>query len=98
MTESRQQGDCKAKSLWLASKMETRNARYVVGKAKVGSQASRTRGCFGRMAARGSSSIQRWRSDVIDADRVAGQKLIAKYSYSGRSAYNHPTYSQYIQN
>ena len=39
VTESRQQADCKAKSLWLADKMGTRNARYVVGKVRLDSQA-----------------------------------------------------------
>ena len=40
VTESRQQGDCKAKSLWLLSKMDTRDARYVLGKATTGSRIS----------------------------------------------------------
>ena len=34
VTESTKSGDCKAKSLWLASKMNTRKVRYVIGKAK----------------------------------------------------------------
>ena len=33
-TESTKAGDCKAKSLWLAYKMETSRVRFVVGKAK----------------------------------------------------------------
>src|SRR6185312_4831241 len=34
-TESTKSGDCKAKALWLASKMGSRNVRFVVGKASV---------------------------------------------------------------
>ena len=33
VTESTHSGDCKAKALWLASKMGTRNVRFVIGKA-----------------------------------------------------------------
>lgn len=97
VTESRQQGDCKAKSLWLLSKMETRDARYVLGKAKVGSRISHV----WLLWSNGGTWIildPTNTADIIEADRVVGQKCIAKYSYSGRSAYKHPTYSQYIQN
>jgi hypothetical protein len=34
VTESTRAGDCKAKALWLVSKMNTRKVRYVIGKAK----------------------------------------------------------------
>ena len=34
VTESRQQGDCKAKSLWVAYKMDDRKVRFVVGRIK----------------------------------------------------------------
>jgi len=33
-TEATKSGDCKAKSLWLASKMNDRGVRFVIGKAK----------------------------------------------------------------
>lgn len=33
-TESTRSGDCKAKALWLASKLNSRNVRFVVGKTK----------------------------------------------------------------
>jgi hypothetical protein len=57
VTESRQQGDCKAKSLWLASKMGTRSARYVIGKGN-SIRGFHMRGSYGRTAARGSFSIR----------------------------------------
>lgn len=34
-TEATKSGDCKAKALWLASKMGSRNVRFVIGKASV---------------------------------------------------------------
>src|SRR5690348_623601 len=34
VTESTKSGDCKAKSLWLASKLDSRNVRFVIGKAR----------------------------------------------------------------
>lgn len=40
VTERTKSGDCKAKSLWLASKMNTRKVRYVIGKAKAQSSLS----------------------------------------------------------
>ena len=39
-TESTKSGDCKAKSLWLADKMNDRAVRYVIGKAKAGQSMS----------------------------------------------------------
>jgi hypothetical protein len=33
VTEATKSGDCKAKALWLASKMDCRNVRFVIGKA-----------------------------------------------------------------
>ncbi|HEY3899020.1 MAG TPA: hypothetical protein VGM54_10430 [Chthoniobacter sp.] len=33
VTESTKSGDCKAKALWLAAKLDTRNVRFVIGKA-----------------------------------------------------------------
>lgn len=96
VTESKQQGDCKAKSLWLASKMGTRNARYVIGKATLSSRISHAWLLW--------SSDGGWiildptnTSDIIQADRVVGKKLVPRFSYSGSSTYSHPTYSQYIK-
>ncbi len=97
MTESRQQGDCKAKSLWLLSKMDTRGVRYVLGKATTGSRISHV----WLLWPNGGTWIildPTNTAEIIEADRVVGKKCIPKYSYSGRSAYKHPTYSQYINN
>jgi len=39
-TEATKSGDCKAKSLWLASKLNDRGVRFVIGKAKAGQSMS----------------------------------------------------------
>jgi len=96
VTESQQKGDCKAKSLWLASKMGTRSARYVIGKTTTSSRISHAWLLW--------SNGGEWiildptnTAEIIQAERVAGKKLFPKYSYSGGSAYSHPTYTQYIK-
>ena len=96
VTEARQQGDCKAKSVWLASKMLDRNTRYVVGKAKLGSKISHA----WLLWPNGGEWLfldPTMEGDVISADQVAGRKLIMRFSYRGSTAYAHPTYSQYIR-
>ena len=96
VTESRQQGDCKAKSLWLANKMGDRKARYVVGKAKPGDKVSHA----WLLWSNGGTWLfldPTLESDVVYADRVTGRKLISNYSYSGSSAYVHPTYNEFVE-
>jgi len=39
-TEASKSGDCKAKSLWVASKLNDRGVRFVIGKAKAGQSMS----------------------------------------------------------
>ena len=97
VTESRQQGDCKAKSLWLASKMGTRGARYVIGKGKIDSRISHA----WLLWSNGGTWIlldPTNTAEIIEAERVVGKKLIAQYSYAGSSSYTHSTYSQYVRN
>ena len=96
VTESRQQGDCKAKAVWLASKMRDRSVRYVIGKAKPGDRVSHAWLLW--------SSGGTWlfldptmESDVLYADRVIGRKLVVQYSYGPSGTYSHPTYSQYVR-
>ena len=96
ITESKQQGDCKAKSLWLANKMLDRKARYVIGRAKPSDKVSHAWLLW--------SSGGTWlyldptlESDVVYADRVTGKKLLVQYSYAGSTSYTHPSYSQYAK-
>jgi len=96
VTEAQQQGDCKAKSVWLANKMLDRNVRYVVGKAKPDSKMSHAWLLW--------SNGGEWlfldptmEFDVVNADGVAGRKLIIQYSYKGSTAYSHPSYKDYVK-
>jgi hypothetical protein len=87
-TEAIKSGDCKAKSLWLAKKMDTRKVRYVVGKAKRG-------------AAQGHvwliwQSPEGWLildatlfSRPLDPTRVSQNEFIPIYSYSAEGKYVH---------
>jgi len=96
VTESRQQGDCKAKSLWLASKMGTRSARYTIGKGSLNSRISHA----WLLWSNGGTWISldpTNTAEIIEAERVVGKKLIPQYSYSGGSSYIHPTYSQFVR-
>ena len=96
VTEAQQQGDCKAKSVWLANKMLDRSARYAVGKAKPGDKMSHAWLLW--------SNGGEWlfldptmEYDVVYADRVTGRKLIMRFSYRGSTAYIHPSYRQYVK-
>ena len=96
VTEARQQGDCKAKSVWLASKMLDRKVRYATGKAKPGDKMSHAWLLW--------SNGGQWlvldptmEYDVVYADKVIGRKNVVKYSYAGSTAYIHPSYGEYVR-
>ena len=93
VTESRQQGDCKAKAVWLASKMGDPKARYVIGKMLPNSRISHAWLLW--------SNGGTWlhldptnETDLLDAERIVGRKLIPQYSYTSSSTYSHPTYEE----
>ena len=88
VTEAKRQGDCKAKSLWLISKMGDRNSRYVIGKAKPGDRLSHAWALWpdgGRWLVL-DPTLQ---SDVVIAEQVRGRKWIPQYSYNGGGNYAH---------
>jgi hypothetical protein len=96
VTESRKQGDCKAKSLWLASKMGDRKVRFVIGKAVPSSKLSHAWLLW--------SNGGTWyfldptmESDVVYAERVTGRKLIPQFSYTGSGTFSHPTYNEVLK-
>jgi len=93
VTEAKREGDCKAKSLWLAYKMSDRKTRYVVGKI---STSSRMAHAWLLWPNGGQWLIldPTWNSEVVDAERVAGKKWLARYSYVGSTAYLHSSYPQ----
>jgi len=91
VTESRQQGDCKAKTLWMIKKMGDRSARYVIGRATNESKMSHA----WLLWQNGGDWVfldPTFTTEIIQADRVAGKKLFPQYSYRGGTCYNHPSY------
>jgi hypothetical protein len=87
-TESTRSGDCKAKSLWLASKMDTRKVRFVIGKAKQVANVSHAWLIW--------ESPEGWLildatlySRPLDPDRLSVGTFIPKYSYSPAGKFSH---------
>ncbi|MDR3405961.1 MAG: hypothetical protein P4L99_25975 [Chthoniobacter sp.] len=96
VTEAQRQGDCKAKALWLASKMGGRNVRYVIGKMQPSSRISHA----WLLWLNGGTWLHldpTNESDLLNADRIVGRKLIPQYSYTSSSTYSHPTYNELIK-
>jgi len=89
VTDATKTGDCKAKSLWLAYKMNSRKVRFVIGKLTLGSPKSHAWLVW--------ESPQGWL--VLDAtnyskplvpDRISPSELVPTYSYSpGGGKYLH---------
>jgi hypothetical protein len=88
VTENTKSGDCKAKSLWLASKMNCRRVRYVIGKARLVSNISHAWIMW--------ESPQGWL--ILDAtnfskplapQRLSPTEFIPTYSYSPSTRYAH---------
>lgn len=88
VTETTKSGDCKAKSLWLASKMNSRNVRFVIGKLYLGSPKSHAWLIW--------QSPQGWL--ILDAtnyskplvpERVSPSELVPTFSYSPSGKYAH---------
>lgn len=87
-TEASHSGDCKAKSLWLAAKMDTSSIRFVVGKARLSSSMSHAwlfwKGPQGWMVLDPTNSGR-----PIDPERLSSSQLVPTYSYSPGGKYAH---------
>jgi hypothetical protein len=87
-TEAAKAGDCKAKSLRVASKMEDRSLRFVVGKARAVSGMSHAwllwKGPNGWMILDATNF-----SSPIDLNRVGPNEFIPQYSYSASGKFVH---------
>lgn len=88
VTASRRSGDCKAKSLWLASRMNDRNVKYVIGKARSTSKISHAWLMW--------KNEGRWwildptnSAEPIPADAVGPNDYIINYSYDQTGSYCH---------
>jgi hypothetical protein len=87
-TESTKAGDCKAKSLWVASKMDDRTLRFVVGKARAVSGMSHAwllwKGPNGWLILDATNF-----SSPIDLSRTGPDEFIPLYSYSAGGKFVH---------
>ena len=87
-TEASKSGDCKAKSLWVAYKMDDRSVRYVVGKARAVSKINHAwllwRGPNGWWVLDPTNY-----SSPLEATRLGQNEFVAFYSYSASGKYVH---------
>ena len=87
-TEATRSGDCKAKSLWVAAKLNDRSVRYVVGKAKAVSNMNHAwliwKGPEGWMIL--DATLY---SSPLSADRIRPTEFIPLYSYGAGAKYSH---------
>jgi len=87
-TEASRAGDCKAKSLWVASKMDDRTLRFVVGKARAESGMNHAWLLW-------KDSTGWWILDAtkfstpLDLDRLGPGEFVALYSYSAQGEFVH---------
>ncbi|MDD5350940.1 MAG: hypothetical protein PHQ12_12080 [Chthoniobacteraceae bacterium] len=89
-TEARHSGDCKAKSLWLASRMNDANVRYVIGKARRTSKISHAWLMWkaqGRWWILDPTNVP----TPIPADSVGPDDYIVHYSYDRTGSFCHNT-------
>lgn len=96
ITELKRQGDCKAKSLWLAQKMGDSGSRYTIGRASAGARMSHAWLLWHKS---GTWYVldPTMESDVLFAEKIAGRKLFPQYSYNRSGSFIHPTYSEYVK-
>ena len=87
-TEASKSGDCKAKSLWLASKMNTRKVRFVIGKGRIGSPMSHAwllwDGPAGWLVLDPTNTGR-----PLTPSRLSPKELVPTFSYSPGGKYGH---------
>jgi len=87
-TESSRAGDCKAKSLWVAYKMDDRSARFIVGRAHASSGMNHAwllwKGPSGWLILDPTLL-----STPIDVNRVGRTEYTPRYSYSASGKFIH---------
>jgi hypothetical protein len=88
VTEATRAGDCKAKAVWLASKMSGAKVRYVIGKARISSNISHAwliwDGPAGWLILDATNF-----SRPLSPDRVSPTEFVPTYSYSANASYAH---------
>jgi hypothetical protein len=87
-TEATRAGDCKAKSLWVAYKMDDRTLRYVIGRARKTSGMSHAwllwKGPNGWLILDATNY-----SSPIEVSRLGPNEFVPLYSYSAGGKYVH---------
>jgi hypothetical protein len=88
VTDSTKSGDCKAKSLWLAQKMNTSKVRFVIGKLSLSSAKSHAwliwEGPQGWLVLDATNY-----SKPLQPDRISSSELVPTFSYSPSGKYAH---------
>lgn len=88
VTESMKAGDCKAKSLWLAKKMNSSKVRFVIGKLSLSSAKSHAwliwEGPQGWLILDATNY-----SKPLVPERVSSSELVPTFSYSTSGKYAH---------
>lgn len=89
-TEATRSGDCKAKSLWLASQINDPNVRFVIGRARSNSKMSHAwlmwKSPEGRWYILDCTNMR----EPIPADRINPEKeYIPQYSYTRSGSFRH---------
>jgi hypothetical protein len=88
VTESTKSGDCKAKSLWLAQKMNSSKVRFVIGKLSLGSPKSHAwliwEGPQGWLILDATNY-----SKPLVPERVSSSELVPTFSYAPSGKYAH---------
>jgi hypothetical protein len=89
VTAAKRSGDCKAKSLWLASCMNDKDVLYVIGKARLTSKISHAWLMWKKDG--------RWwildptnTAEPIPAEAVGPDDYLVNYSYNRNGSYCHP--------
>lgn len=96
VTEAKKMGDCKAKSLWLAVKMDNGKTRFVIGQA---SKKSKIAHAWLLWFDQGRYWIldPTTHSEMVAAEKVAGKRWYSRYSYDRAGAYKHSSYAKYFK-
>ncbi len=88
ITEARREGDCKAKSLWMAREMNDPNVRYVIGKAHRNSRISHAWLMWhhnGQWWVLDPTNLSR----PVPASRTSPDEYLVNYSYTKAGSFRH---------
>jgi hypothetical protein len=91
-TEAKRGGDCKAKALWLLDQLNDPDARYVIGKTRIGTRISHAWVLWpheGRWWVLDCTLGNR----PLAVDKLPENRYVALYSYNKEGSYRHATTS-----